>query len=124
MAADRNCDPKTPALKACGRDLNELAKQNRLDPIIGRRNEIERVITLDLALMVRIGTKRLSTESGHEIWPRRPRCPSVSRPIGPEPHDETDDDHPTLPSAPVARDLARPRVTACPFSFSASHPTC
>ena len=35
---------KTPALKAFGRDLNELARQGKLDPIIGRKNEIERVI--------------------------------------------------------------------------------
>ncbi len=37
---------KTPAIKAFGRDLNELARQNKLDPIIGRRNEIERVIQI------------------------------------------------------------------------------
>ena len=37
-------DVKTPALKAFGRDLTELAKKGDLDPVIGRRNEIERVI--------------------------------------------------------------------------------
>src|ERR1700716_521065 len=37
-------DVKTPALRAFGRDLTELAKKNDLDPVIGRRNEIERVI--------------------------------------------------------------------------------
>ena len=37
-------DVKTPALKAFGRDLTELAKKGELDPVIGRRNEIERVI--------------------------------------------------------------------------------
>jgi ATP-dependent Clp protease ATP-binding subunit ClpC len=37
-------DVKTPALRAFGRDLTELAKKNELDPVIGRRNEIERVI--------------------------------------------------------------------------------
>ena len=37
-------DVKTPALRAFGRDLTELAKKSELDPVIGRRNEIERVI--------------------------------------------------------------------------------
>src|SRR5947208_1358135 len=37
-------DVKTPALRAFGRDLTDLAKKNELDPVIGRRNEIERVI--------------------------------------------------------------------------------
>jgi ATP-dependent Clp protease ATP-binding subunit ClpB len=37
-------DVKTPALRAFGRDLTELAKKDELDPVIGRRNEIERVI--------------------------------------------------------------------------------
>ena len=37
-------DVKTPALRAFGRDLTELAKKGDLDPVIGRKNEIERVI--------------------------------------------------------------------------------
>jgi ATP-dependent Clp protease ATP-binding subunit ClpC len=37
---------KTPALKAFGRDLTELARKNSLDPVIGRKNEIERVIQI------------------------------------------------------------------------------
>jgi ATP-dependent Clp protease ATP-binding subunit ClpC len=37
-------DIKTPALRAFGRDLTELAKKGELDPVIGRHNEIERVI--------------------------------------------------------------------------------
>src|SRR6516165_7649969 len=37
-------DVKTPALRAFGRDLTELARKSELDPVIGRRNEIERVI--------------------------------------------------------------------------------
>ena len=37
-------DVKTPALRAFGRDLTDLAKKGELDPVIGRRNEIERVI--------------------------------------------------------------------------------
>jgi len=37
---------KTPALDAFGRNLTELAKENKLDPVIGRHNEIERVIQI------------------------------------------------------------------------------
>ena len=33
---------KTPALDSFGRDLTELARQNKLDPVIGREREIER----------------------------------------------------------------------------------
>ena len=39
-------DSKTPALRAFGRDLTELAKKNELDPVIGRADEIERVIQI------------------------------------------------------------------------------
>jgi ATP-dependent Clp protease ATP-binding subunit ClpC len=35
---------KTPALRAFGRDLTELAKKGEIDPVIGRTSEIERVI--------------------------------------------------------------------------------
>lgn len=38
--------PRTPALRAFGRDLTELARENRLDPVIGRESEIERVIQI------------------------------------------------------------------------------
>ncbi len=37
-------DVKTPALRAFGRDLTELAKKGEIDPVIGRASEIERVI--------------------------------------------------------------------------------
>jgi len=39
-------DVKTPALKAFGRDLTEMASKGELDPVIGRKNEIERVIQI------------------------------------------------------------------------------
>src|SRR5438876_8098273 len=39
-------DVKTPALRAFGRDLTDLARKGELDPVIGRRNEIERVIQI------------------------------------------------------------------------------
>jgi len=35
---------KTPALKAFGRDLTEISKKGEMDPVIGRADEIERVI--------------------------------------------------------------------------------
>ena len=37
---------KTPALDSFGRDLTELARQGKLDPVIGRENEIERAIQI------------------------------------------------------------------------------
>ena len=37
---------KTPALRAFGRDLTELAQSSELDPVIGRLDEIERVIQI------------------------------------------------------------------------------
>jgi ATP-dependent Clp protease ATP-binding subunit ClpC len=37
---------KTPALDAFGRDLTTLARENKLDPVIDRKNEIERVIQI------------------------------------------------------------------------------
>ena len=37
---------KTPALKAFGRDLTEMAAKGELDPVIGRAEEIERVIQI------------------------------------------------------------------------------
>ncbi|MBU0633669.1 MAG: ATP-dependent Clp protease ATP-binding subunit [Candidatus Omnitrophica bacterium] len=37
---------KTPALDAFGRDLTKLAKEGKLDPVIGRAMEIERVIRI------------------------------------------------------------------------------
>ncbi|MBT61786.1 MAG: NDP-hexose 4-ketoreductase [Puniceicoccaceae bacterium] len=39
-------DSKTPALKAFGRDLTELAKKGELDPVIGRSDEIRRVVQI------------------------------------------------------------------------------
>ena len=37
---------KTPTLDSYGRDLTQLARDNKLDPVIGRSNEIERVIQI------------------------------------------------------------------------------
>ena len=37
---------KTPALDSFGRDLTKLAKDNKLDPVIGRKDEIERVVQI------------------------------------------------------------------------------
>ncbi len=45
-AAGGKKDTKTPALRAFGRDLTELAQKDELDPVIGRFSEIERVIQI------------------------------------------------------------------------------
>jgi len=37
---------KTPALDEFGRDLNKLAREDKLDPVIGRSTEIQRVIQI------------------------------------------------------------------------------
>jgi ATP-dependent Clp protease ATP-binding subunit ClpC len=42
-AGGKSSKSKTPALDSFGRDLTELAKQGKLDPVIGRADEIERV---------------------------------------------------------------------------------
>src|SRR5213593_2128503 len=44
--AEKKGEVKTPALKAFGRDLTEIARKGEMDPVIGRRNEIERVIQI------------------------------------------------------------------------------
>jgi ATP-dependent Clp protease ATP-binding subunit ClpC len=43
-ASAKGSKSKTPALDSFGRDLTELAQQGKLDPVIGRDNEIERAI--------------------------------------------------------------------------------
>ncbi|MBL9204332.1 MAG: ATP-dependent Clp protease ATP-binding subunit [Opitutaceae bacterium] len=43
---DGKKEVKTPALKAFGRDLTELARKGELDPVVGRKNEIRRVIQI------------------------------------------------------------------------------
>src|SRR5262245_37599896 len=43
-AAAKGNKSKTPALDSFGRDLTDLARQGKLDPVIGRQNEIERVV--------------------------------------------------------------------------------
>jgi ATP-dependent Clp protease ATP-binding subunit ClpC len=39
-------ESKTPALDSFGRDLTELAREGKLDPVIGRQSEIERVLQI------------------------------------------------------------------------------
>ncbi|HCC21653.1 MAG TPA: NDP-hexose 4-ketoreductase [Verrucomicrobiales bacterium] len=46
MVAEEDGKGKTPALKAFGRDLTKLADKDKLDPVIGRESEIERVIQI------------------------------------------------------------------------------
>src|SRR5689334_14844842 len=45
-APEKKGEIKTPALKAFGRDLTEIARKGDMDPVIGRKNEIERVIQI------------------------------------------------------------------------------
>jgi ATP-dependent Clp protease ATP-binding subunit ClpC len=45
-AAAPKKDSKTPALRAFGRDLTEIAQKGELDPVIGRADEIARVIQI------------------------------------------------------------------------------
>lgn len=45
-ASEERKDSKTPALKAFGRDLTELAQLGELDPVVGRKDEIKRVIQI------------------------------------------------------------------------------
>src|SRR5881628_3826956 len=45
-APEKKGEVKTPALKAFGRDLTEIARKGEMDPVIGRRTEIERVIQI------------------------------------------------------------------------------
>jgi ATP-dependent Clp protease ATP-binding subunit ClpC len=45
-AAEKKGETKTPALKAFGRDLTDIARKGEMDPVIGRKNEIERVIQI------------------------------------------------------------------------------
>ncbi len=44
--SEKKGEVKTPALKAFGRDLTEIARKGEMDPVIGRQNEIERVIQI------------------------------------------------------------------------------
>ena len=43
---DDKKEVKTPALKAFGRDLTELARKGEMDPVVGRKKEISRVIQI------------------------------------------------------------------------------
>ena len=46
VPGDDKKEVKTPALKAFGRDLTEMARKNELDPVVGRQQEIRRVIQI------------------------------------------------------------------------------
>src|SRR6059036_2723047 len=45
-APEKKGEVKTPALKAFGRDLTDIARKGEMDPVIGRKTEIERVIQI------------------------------------------------------------------------------
>ena len=46
QAPKSNADSTTPALDSFGRDLTALAREDKLDPVIGRDKEIERVLQI------------------------------------------------------------------------------
>ena len=46
QSSGRSGKSKTPALDSFGRDLTELARQGKLDPVIGREREIERALQI------------------------------------------------------------------------------
>ncbi len=46
QAVEQGARGKTPALKAFGRNLTEMARQGDLDPVIGRKKELERVVQI------------------------------------------------------------------------------
>lgn len=41
-----NNNDKMPALKAYGHDLTEMSRENKMDPVIGRKEEVERLILI------------------------------------------------------------------------------
>lgn len=45
-AASDKAGPQTPTVDTFGRDLTRLAKEGKLDPVVGREKEIERVIQI------------------------------------------------------------------------------
>jgi ATP-dependent Clp protease ATP-binding subunit ClpC len=59
-----NKKSKTPVLDNFGRDLTEMAEEGKLDPVVGREKEIERVCQIlsrrkrtTLSLLVNLGWK-------------------------------------------------------------------
>ncbi len=46
FSGEHRGDSKTPMLDSYGRDLNQLARDDKMDPVIGREKEIERVIQI------------------------------------------------------------------------------
>jgi len=45
-AQEQTKSDKTPAIDAYGRNLNKLAKEGKLDPVIGRQEEIQRILQI------------------------------------------------------------------------------
>ncbi len=46
VAEGEKAEPQTPTVDTFGRDLTKLSKEGKLDPVIGREKEIERVIQI------------------------------------------------------------------------------
>ncbi len=46
MQEEEKTSGKTPAIDAYGRNLNQFAREGKLDPVIGRQQEIERIVQI------------------------------------------------------------------------------
>jgi ATP-dependent Clp protease ATP-binding subunit ClpC len=72
---EKKGEVKTPALKAFGRDLTDLARKGEMDPVIGRRNEIERVIQILCRRTKTIpfcwAKPAWARQPSSRVWPRR-----------------------------------------------------
>jgi len=70
-----NSKSKTPALDSFGRDLTELAREGKLDAVIGRANEIERVIQILSRRTknnpVLLGEPGVGKTASSRAWPSR-----------------------------------------------------
>ena len=64
---DQNPEDKYQALEKYGRDLTELARRGKIDPVIGRDNEIRRSCRC-----CRGGRKIIRCSSAIRVWARPP----------------------------------------------------
>jgi len=69
---------KTPALDSFGRDLTELARQGKLDPVIGREKEIEAAIQI-LSRRTKNNPVLLGEAGCRQDGHRRRFCPARDR---------------------------------------------
>jgi ATP-dependent Clp protease ATP-binding subunit ClpC len=85
-AGAKKGEVKTPALKAFGRDLTEIARKGDMDPVIGRKNEIERVIQIlcrrtknNPVLLGEAGVGKTAIVEGSRAGNRKGNVPEILR---------------------------------------------